>query len=426
MKKGLHTPLTGYFFILPWIIALVVFIAYPFLAGLYFSFCEFPPLQNPLFIGTENYAELLGDAVFHRSLGTTMLYAAVAIPLGVFFAFTLAMLLNSRIRGQAIYRVVFYMPHLVPTVVVALLWMWIFNPDFGPLNWMLGAALGAVDAWTDLFFNMAAVAGKSNFIQAKALAVLPALGAVDFWTDLFFDLAAVAAKVRFLRLSALALLAAPVLAGLVFGRLAPSILRQRPKAHGIAKGVAVAGIALGAIAAVNVFMLYFLPIDMKRLHSPGWLSDGSPFPSGVSFAPPWALWALIVMSLWGVGQMAIIYLAKLQDVPAELYEAADIDGATWLQKSWHVTIPMMSPVILFNVVMAIIGTFQTFTEPYIMTRGGPEDKTRFVAMFVYDNAFQYQRVGYASAVAWVLFLLIVGLTLLAFRISRKHVHYAGR
>jgi multiple sugar transport system permease protein len=124
--------------------------------------------------------------------------------------------------------------------------------------------------------------------------------------------------------------------------------------------------------------------------------------------------------------MAVIYLAKLQDVPVELYEAADIDGANWLSKTWHITIPMISPVILFNVVMAIIGTFQVFAEPYIMTNGGPEDKTRFVAMFVYDQAFLYQRVGYASAVAWVLFVIIVVLTILAFRMSRRHVYYAGR
>ena len=169
-----------------------------------------------------------------------------------------------------------------------------------------------------------------------------------------------------------------------------------------------------------------MPVDMRKLHSPGWLSDATPLPSAIPFAPAWALWAIIVMGMWGVGQMAVIYLAKLQDVPMQLYEAADIDGASWWQKTWHITIPMISPVILFNVVMAIIGTFQVFTEPYIMTRGGPEDKTRFVAMFVYDHAFQYQKVGYASAVAWVLFLLIVALTLLAFRLSRRHVFYAGR
>jgi ABC-type sugar transport system permease subunit len=387
MKSPIRASLTGYGFILPWLIALAVFIAYPFLAGFYFSFCEFPPLQGPLFVGTENYAELAGDAVFHRSLATTLIYAAVAIPLGVFFAFTLAMLLNTRIRGQSVYRVVFYLPHLVPTVVVALLWMWMFNPEFGLLNWALGAVLSVIDAWTNLFFDLSAAPAGAGFLRPWA--------------------------------AALACLAA-------FGLLAPIALRSRPKLHAVVKNIAVVVMALAGIAVVNVALCYLLPVDMKKLHSPGWLSDGSPLPSGVPFAPPWALWALIMMSLWGVGQMAVIYLAKLQDVPAELYEAADIDGATWPQKTRHITIPMMSPVILFNVVMAIIGTFQVFTEPYIMTRGGPEDKTRFVAMFVYDQAFQYQRIGYASAVAWALFLLIVGLTLLAFYVSRKHVYYAGR
>ena len=130
--------------------------------------------------------------------------------------------------------------------------------------------------------------------------------------------------------------------------------------------------------------------------------------------------------MWGVGQMAVIYLAKLQDVPVELYEAAEIDGAGWWRKTRSVTIPLISPVILFNVVMSIIGAFQVFAAPYIMTQGGPEDKTRFVAMFVYDQAFQYHRLGYASAVAAVLFLIIVALTLLAFRLSKRHVHYAAR
>ncbi|NQT19393.1 MAG: sugar ABC transporter permease, partial [Planctomycetes bacterium] len=276
---------------------------------------------------------------------------------------------------------------LVPTVVVALLWMWMFNPEFGLLNWALGAVLGVIDAWTNLFFDLSAAPAGAGFLRPWA--------------------------------AALACLAA-------FGLLAPIALRSRPKLHAVVKNIAVVVMALAGIAVVNVALCYLLPVDMKKLHSPGWLSDGTPLPSGVPFAPPWALWALIMMSLWGVGQMAVIYLAKLQDVPAELYEAADIDGATWPQKTRHITIPMMSPVILFNVVMAIIGTFQVFTEPYIMTRGGPEDKTRFVAMFVYDQAFQYQRIGYASAVAWALFLLIVGLTLLAFYVSRKHVYYAGR
>ena len=127
-RPQLRRNLTGYGFIAPWLVALTVFVGYPFLAGFWFSFCDFPPLKGPMFIGAANYAELLGDPVFHRSLGVTLVYASVAIPLGVFLAISLALLLNSRIRGISVYRVIFYLPHLVPTVVVALLWLWIFNP----------------------------------------------------------------------------------------------------------------------------------------------------------------------------------------------------------------------------------------------------------------------------------------------------------
>ncbi|MBN2451790.1 MAG: sugar ABC transporter permease [Lentisphaeria bacterium] len=385
--------LTGLGFVAPWLVALAVFIGYPFLAGLTFSFCDFPPLKGPLFIGTENYAELLRDPVFHRTLGVTLVYASVSIPLGVLLALTLALLLNSRIRGLAFYRVVFYLPHLVPTVVVALLWLWIFNPKFGILNLFLGAGMGAARAWTDRFFDL----------EAAGRGVL----ACRWWA-----------------------LALPTVPGILF---CVSALPWRVGAGGgrnpVRLWLRVAAWVSAGLACVSVLVALgyrFLPRDMEKLASPGWLSDAASFPSVVPFAPAWALWAIVIMGMWGVGQMAVIYLAKLQDVPFDLYEAADMDGASWWQKTRHITVPLISPVILFNVVMAIIGTFQIFAEPYIMTRGGPEDKTRFVAMFIYDQAFQYQRVGYASAVAWVLFLMIVALTLVAFRVSRRHVYYAGR
>jgi multiple sugar transport system permease protein len=132
------------------------------------------------------------------------------------------------------------------------------------------------------------------------------------------------------------------------------------------------------------------------------------------------------MALWGVGQTAFIYLAKLQDVPIELYEAADIDGATTWQKIRHITIPTISPIIFFNVIMGIIGAFQVFTEPYLMTKGGPAEATYFLPHYIYDSAFRDLRMGYASAMSWILFLVILGLTALAFRLSRDRVHYAGR
>ena len=384
---------TGYAFILPWILGLTFLVAGPFLAAGYFSLCEYPPLKDPMYVGGANYAELLTDASFHRALGVTMLYAAAAIPLGVIFAMTLAMLLNARIRGQAFYRVIFYLPHLVPTVVVAILWMWIFNAKAGLLNFVIGRLFAAGDFWTEHFFDVSAL---------RAGELVPRGGV--FW-----------------------LAAAPALAVATWGPVARRLWpRQTSRLRQLVCLIAIVAIVLAALPLLSAAGHTLRPQDVKKLRSPGWLTDGDPMPAGVPFAPSWALWSLIIMSMWSVGQMAVIYLAKLQDVPIELYEAAEIDGASWWRKTVSVTIPMISPVILFNVVMAIIGAFQVFAQPYIMTGGGPEDKTRFVAMFVYDQAFRYHRLGYASAVAAVLFVIIVALTLVAFRVTRKHVHYSGR
>lgn len=152
-----------------------------------------------------------------------------------------------------------------------------------------------------------------------------------------------------------------------------------------------------------------------NVQPPGWLAD-----------PHWALPALVLMGLWSTGQTAFIYLAKLQDVPLELYEAAEIDGASTWQKIRHVTLPMISPIIFFNIIMSIIGTFQIFTEPYLMTEGGPARATYFLPQYIWDNAFRYLRMGYASAMAWILFVVILGLTVLAFRLARERVYYAGK
>jgi ABC-type sugar transport system permease subunit len=402
---------TGYAFILPWMLGLTFLVAGPFLAAGYFSLCDYPPLKDPMYIGTANYAELLTDPAFGRSLGVTMLYAAGAIPLGVLLAMTLAMLLNARIRGQAFYRVIFYLPHLVPTVVVAILWMWIFNPKAGLLNFVIARLFAAGDWWTGHFFDVPA-------LRAGKLALAGGAGAG--WLAVTRLLGAAARGIGMLAVATL-------LGAATWSPLAKRIWpRQNSRLRQLVCLAAIVAIALAALPLISAALHLLCPADMQKLRSPGWLTDGDPMPSALPGAPSWALWSLIIMSLWGVGQMAVIYLAKLQDVPAELYEAAEIDGANWWRKTLSVTIPMISPVILFNVVMAIIGAFQVFAEPYIMTGGGPEDKTRFVAMFVYDQAFRYHRLGYSSAVAAALFVIIVILTLVAFRVSRKHVHYSGR
>ena len=143
--------------------------------------------------------------------------------------------------------------------------------------------------------------------------------------------------------------------------------------------------------------------------------------------PRYAKWGIIFSSLWGVGQAVVIYLAGLQDVPRSLYEAAEIDGASFWQKTWHITVPMISPVIYFNGLMGLIGAFQVFAVPYVVTNGteGPERSLLFMTTYLYQNAFDYSNMGYACAIGCLLFLLILGLTYAAKSVADRHVHYEG-
>jgi len=288
----------GVMFALPWIVGLGLFTLYPFCASMYYSFTDFSVLLAPKWIGAANFQEIAQDAVFWKVLKNTCLYAGLSIPAGILVSLTLALALNGVKRGQVLYSVIFYLPHLIPGVASAILWLWILNGEFGLLNSALRPILELLNpAW----------------------------------------------------------------------------------------------------------------------QPPVWLNDTT-----------WALPALVLMGLWGVGQSAFIYLATLQDVPVEMYEAADIDGATTLQKIRYVTIPMISPIIFFNVIMGIIGAFQVFTEPYLMTGGGPDRATYFLPHYIWDHAFRYLRMGYACAMSWILFVVILLLTMVAFRLSKDRVYYAGR
>jgi multiple sugar transport system permease protein len=282
----------GLLFCSPWLIGFSVFLIYPIISSVYYSLTEFSVLQEPAFVGTANYRDLLSEGVFWKALGNTFFYAAFALPLGMIVALAIAMLLNTDVKGMTVYRTIFFLPSLVPTVATAILWLWIFNGQYGILN---------------------------------------------------------------------------------FG------LRE------------------------------------MGIPAPNWLTD-----------PQWSKPALVLLGIWGVGNAVVIYLAGLQDVPEHLYEAADLDGAHWLQKIRHVTLPMMSPVILFNLIIGIIGTFQYFAVPFVMAPNGqPARSAYFIAVYLYDNAFPYLQMGYASALAWILFLMIAALTALAFWASRDRVHYGG-
>jgi len=286
--------LKGLAFISPWIVGFCVFTLLPISLSLYYSFCNFTLLQGPLYRGTENYQTINADPVFWKSLRVTAYFAIVALPMGMIIALSVAMLLNVKIRGMAIYRTIVYLPSLVPAVASAMLWLWLYNPKLGLIN-----------------------------------TVLSKLGVTNL---------------------------------------------------------------------------------------PGWVAD-----------PDWAMPALVLMSFWGVGNTVIIYLAGLQDVPRELYEAAELDGAGTWAKIRHVTLPFISPVIFFNLIIAIIGSVQSYTTPAIMTPGGGPDRAAyFYTMRLYDQAFVFLKMGEASAMAWVQLFIVLALTGIAFWSSKKWVHYQGK
>lgn len=163
------------------------------------------------------------------------------------------------------------------------------------------------------------------------------------------------------------------------------------------------------------FGLLNYALSFIGVEGPNWLSDEN-----------WTKPSIILMSLWGVGGSMVIYLAALQDVPRELYESAEIDGASSWTKFRHITVPMISPVLYFNLIMGIIGSLQVFAQPFIMFGGGGTNRSAlFYAVYLYQNAFQYNQMGYACAMAWVLFIIILFLTWLATKGTRKHIYYAG-
>jgi multiple sugar transport system permease protein len=268
-----------------------VFLLYPLFAALYYSLCDYSVLLPPVFVGLDNYVELFHDRLFWKSLWNTSFYAAGSVGLSLFMALTLALLLNSKIRGIGFYRTAFFLPSLMPMVASSMLWLCMYAGQGGIINTLL-AKIGVV--------------------------------------------------------------------------------------------------------------------------GPAWLSD-----------PAWAKIAIIFMAVWGAGHSMVILLAGLQDVPTSLYEAAIIDGASFWQRLVHVTLPMISPVIYFNLVMGIIGAFQAFAQALIMTSssGAPEQSTLFYVLQLYNVGFMDLRMGYASAMAWVLFLIILALTFVATRLSKRWVTY---
>jgi multiple sugar transport system permease protein len=281
----------GYICILPWLLGLLLFTLGPIIASFYLSLTNFEVVRPPVFAGLDNYRRMVEDRLFWQALKVTTLYVVTAVPLGLLFSFALALLMNQRVRFLSLWRTIYYLPTLVPVIASTMLWLWIFNPQFGLLNTLL----------------------------------------------------------RYL-----------------------------------------------------------------GLEGPLWLGHSQ-----------WALPSLILMSLWTVGGPMLIYLAGLQGIPTDFYEAAEVDGAGAWAKFSAITVPMMTPVIFFNLVINMIFAFQVFAQPFIMTQGGPRYATLFYVLYLYENAFKFFRMGYAAALAWVLGLVILLLTVLVVRSSGWWVYYEG-
>ncbi|MCE5300088.1 MAG: sugar ABC transporter permease [Spirochaetia bacterium] len=212
--------------------------------------------------------------------------------------------------------------------------------------------------------------------------------------------------------------------GIVGSVLVALLMNQEWKSVRILRTIYYLPSVTAGVASAIIWMWLLNPdfglinygLKLIGITGPQWMADEN-----------WSKPALIIMSLWGVGGNMIIYLAGLQGVPRQLYEAAEIDGAGMIQKFWNVTVPMLTPVIFFNLIMSIVASFQIFTQVYVMTggQGGPADSTLVLVLYIYQHAFKFHNMGYASALAWVLFIIILIFTLIQFKVSGGWVHYEG-
>ncbi|RKP54095.1 sugar ABC transporter permease [Cohnella endophytica] len=282
----------GMLLALPVTLGLLFFAIGPIVASFVFSMTDWHIGGQSSFVGLNNYETILTkDPVFTKSLFVTVYYVLATVPVAILAAFGLAMLLNRKVKGLSVFRTIFFLPSIVPRIAGTMLWLWLFNPDFGLLN--------------------------------------------------------------------------------------------------------------------SIFEYFGLPGSQ-------WI-----------YAEETAIPSIALMSVWGVGNYMIIFLAGLQSVPTHLYEAVEVDGGGAWRKFFHVTLPSMTPTIFFNMVMMQIGAFQSFDSVYVMTQGGPNNATLLYVVYLYRIAFTETKIGYASALSWILFVIIVALTLITFRTSRKWVYYEG-
>lgn len=310
--------LAGPLFCLPWIVGVVLLFAWPFAASLVWSFCRFDIVNPPQFVGLENYRRLGQEMMSARGAGQAILntayYSLLSVPLSVMLGVGLAVLLSIRVRGQAIFRTIVFLPSIIPVVAASILWVWMLDPDSGMINRVIAMVGVPPQNWLQQSRSAVSLAGVGQIAGAFSDQPLRLFGSKD---------------------------------------------------------------------------------------------------------------ALVLMSLWGVGNFVVIYLAAISDIPKSLYEAAEIDGASHWSRLWHVTLPMLSPVIFFNLVMGLIRSVQNFTNVYILSEGTgePGGSLMTISLKIFVAAFADFEMGYASAIAWLLFVLLLAATLLLARTSSNWVHY---
>jgi ABC-type sugar transport system permease subunit/ABC-type glycerol-3-phosphate transport system substrate-binding protein len=297
---------SGYWFLSPWILGLLIFTLGPMILSLLMSFADWDMIRPAKNRGLGNFQEAFGqDPSFYKSLWVTFVYTIFSVPLGIFGSMMLALLLNQKVKGVSLFRTLYYIPSITSAIAASLIWLRVFNPETGLLNYLL---YGPDGNW-------------------------------------------------------------PI------GRMLSNWLMTDPS---------------------------------KQLD---WLALEST-----------ALPALIIMSLWGIGGGTVVFLAGLQGIPQYYYEAATLDGAGIFARFRTITLPLLTPTIFFSLITGMVGAFQAFAQAFVMTQGGPNDATRFYVYHLFGNAFQSLRMGYASALGWVLFAIVMVITLIQFKAS-KWVYY---
>ena len=299
-------------FILPTYLVIITFIILPIFFAFYLSFNKWNLLSPMKFIGVTNYSKLFRSEEFWKALINTVYYTFITVPLCVLFALMIALLLNTKIKGIAFYRVAYFMPVMTSFVASAFIWQWIFQSQNGILNFVFG------------------------LIGLKPLSWL-----------------------------------------------------NEPK---------------------GIFTVMFESIGIAL---PRWLGG-----------PSVTLVAISIMSIWkNIGYYMIIFLAGLQNIPRSYYEAAEMDGAGPVRRFFSITLPILSPTTFFVLIMAVIVSFQVFEQVAVTTQGGPLNSSLVLVYFVYQKAFKFLEVGYASSAAYILFAIVLFLTYLQVKVIGKRVHY---